>query len=395
MYTQTESWTSQKLHTNPQSKKWEAQPKGNLSGLQRLDENAEESVFSRTNTVCEETRNDSLIDMNKYCLSPPGKEDEEEDEMDHAPKKIQPASIPCIVLIKPDKPLNLSVKKVPQIYQPDASDISLADFSLNITENEMSMAVNMSEFCPERLGELDPELEDIEDRELGAEIDQLAEARAASGCRDEINDHEQSPAQVVGCRLSSGTMIKVALSLHTSFLLDITNIELSLAIPELDVMETSITHHEERMITEKEYIREIIEEVIEYKYEVVDNQRVCVGERNLGQTVTVQEEERFVNTPTKETQTTKIKTVTTTEKLDEPCDISRLIQNCLCAASPKSIPLGVHLTESELIGMLGILALSKTLENPEPVQPNQAEKISPESYSKMDLLLRITQDYPV
>jgi len=204
-----------------------------------------------------------LIDMNKYCLSPPDKEDKEEDETDHASKKIQPASIPCIVLIKPDKPLNLSVKKVPQIYQPDASDISLADFSLNITENEMSMAVNMSEFCPERLGELDPELEDIEDRELEAEIDQLAEARAASCCRDEINDHEQSPAQVVGCRLSSGTMIKVALSLHTSFLPDITNIELSLAIPELDVMETSRTHHEDRMITEKEYIREIIDEVLE------------------------------------------------------------------------------------------------------------------------------------
>ena len=32
------------------------------------------------------------------------------------------------------------------------------------------MAVNMSEFCPERLGELDPELEDIEDRELEAEM---------------------------------------------------------------------------------------------------------------------------------------------------------------------------------------------------------------------------------
>ena len=74
---------------------------------------AEESVFSRTNTVCEETRNDSLKDMNKYCLSPHGKEDEEEDETDHTPKKIQPASIPCLVLTKPDEPLNLSVKKVP------------------------------------------------------------------------------------------------------------------------------------------------------------------------------------------------------------------------------------------------------------------------------------------
>ena len=38
--------------------------------------------------------------------------------------------------------------------------------------------------------------------------------------------------------------------------------------------------------------------------------------------------------------------------------------------------------------MLGMLALSKTLENPEPIQPNQAENISPESYSKMDLLLK-------
>ena len=171
VFMQTESWMPQKLHTNPEHKKWEAQPIGNLSRLQRLDESAKESVFSRTNTVCEDTRNDSLIDMNKYCLSPPGKEDKEKDEMDHAPEKIQPASIPCIVLIKPDKPLNLSVKKVPQIYQPDISDSSLADFSLNITGNEMSMAVNMSEFCPERLGELDPELEDIEDRELEAEID--------------------------------------------------------------------------------------------------------------------------------------------------------------------------------------------------------------------------------
>ena len=112
-------------------------------------------------------------------------------------------------------------------------------------------------------------------------------------------------------------MIKVVPSLHASFLPDITDIELSLAIPELDVMETSITHHEERMITE-EYIRK---EIIEYNYEVVDNQRVCVGERNLGRTVTVQEEERFVNTPTMETRTTNIKTVMTAEKLDKPCNI--------------------------------------------------------------------------
>ena len=36
--------------------------------------------------------------------------------------------------------------------------------------------------------------------------------------------------------------------------------------------------------------------------------------------------------------------------------------------------------------MLGMLALSKTLEKPEPIHPNQAENMSAESYSKMDLL---------
>ena len=54
------------------------------------------------------------------------------------------------------------------------------------------------------------------------------------------------------------------------------------------------------MITEKEYIREeVIEEVIEYEYEVVDNQRVCVGERNLGRTVTVQVSTKFFLTKSK------------------------------------------------------------------------------------------------
>ena len=203
---QTESWTPQKLYTYSERKKWGSEPDviGNLSGLERLDESAEESMFSRTDTAWEETRNNSLIDINKYRLSPPGLKDDleddetergqvetphrevetvqEEDEKDHAPSFSQP-SIPTIVLIKSDEPLNLSLKKVPEIYQPDVSDISLAEFSLNITENEMSMAVNMSEYCPERLGDLDPELEDIEDRELEAEIDRLAEARASSGCR--------------------------------------------------------------------------------------------------------------------------------------------------------------------------------------------------------------------
>ena len=42
------------------------------------------------------------------------------------------------------------------------------------------------------------------------------------------------------------------------------------------------------MITETEMVREeIIEEVIEYEYEVIGDQRKLVGERNIGKTITV------------------------------------------------------------------------------------------------------------
>ena len=46
---------------------------------------------------------------------------------------------------------------------------------------------------------------------------------------------------------------------------------------------------EEIQIVERETVREeVIEELIEYEYEVVDNHRKLVGEKNLGRTVTVQ-----------------------------------------------------------------------------------------------------------
>ena len=46
---------------------------------------------------------------------------------------------------------------------------------------------------------------------------------------------------------------------------------------------------EEIQIVERETVREeVIEELIEYEYEVVDNHRRLVGEKNLGRTVTVQ-----------------------------------------------------------------------------------------------------------
>ena len=47
---------------------------------------------------------------------------------------------------------------------------------------------------------------------------------------------------------------------------------------------------EEVVCIEKEIIREeVIEEVIEYEYEIRNGVKVCVGERNMGKTVTTQE----------------------------------------------------------------------------------------------------------
>ena len=46
---------------------------------------------------------------------------------------------------------------------------------------------------------------------------------------------------------------------------------------------------EEVLVCEKETVREeIIEEVIEYEYQVIGDQRHCVGQKNVAKTVTVQ-----------------------------------------------------------------------------------------------------------
>ena len=204
----TDSWTPQKINsTGEDRKKWEAAPFsiGNLSGLRSLNE-TEESCFS-------EAVEESVLamDVNKYCLSPVKEPTLTRDEktscfsktaedsvlsMDVNKYCLSPVkepilareqkTLPHIVVTEMEKePLNLSVKGKSRIYQPDVSDISLAEVSLNLSENEagLSMAVNMSEFGPERDDEIELDLKDMEDREIEDEIDRLAVARAASGCR--------------------------------------------------------------------------------------------------------------------------------------------------------------------------------------------------------------------
>ena len=126
------------------------------------------------------------FDMQKYALSP---NKETCSLLDDTDGDVARKEMPSIAITKvSEEPLNLSVKKLSpnkSVYQPEVSDISLPEYSLNISEieQEMSLAVNMSEFCPERVKELDADLRELEDQALEDEIERLAVARAASGCR--------------------------------------------------------------------------------------------------------------------------------------------------------------------------------------------------------------------
>ena len=169
----SQSWTPQKLVTNAMDRrKWDPAPVhlGDLSGLVGLEETLES---------CAANDDSILFRGDKYCLSPSKDLTIKKDEEDSI-------KLPEILISEAiQQPLNLSLKKECKVYQPDVSDISLAEVSLNMSENEagMSMAVNLSEYRSERVKDLDLDLEELEDRDIEEEIDRLAVARAASSCR--------------------------------------------------------------------------------------------------------------------------------------------------------------------------------------------------------------------
>ena len=185
------SWTPQKLdcETGKERRRWQQAPvnPANFSGLQELNE-TDESVFGSESAV------DCSVDIDKYLLSPPTKNENTisltklSDETAKAKQYL-----PQIILSQAEEPLNLSMplnlstkNEKSTIYQPEVSDISIEDYSLNTSANAagMSMAVNISEICANRIDALD---EEIADRQLEEEIEQLAVARATSSCRLVIN----------------------------------------------------------------------------------------------------------------------------------------------------------------------------------------------------------------
>ena len=188
------SWTPQKLDCDAgkERRRWQQAPVNlaNFSGLQELNE-TEESVFGA------ESAADCSVDIDKYLLSPPTKNETINTltKFSDETAKAKPY-VPRIVLshaaeepLNLSMPLNLSTKNEKStIYQPEVSDISLEEYSLNTSANVagMSMAVNISEFCANRVDALDDE---IADRQLEEEIEQLAVARATSACRSVINTY--------------------------------------------------------------------------------------------------------------------------------------------------------------------------------------------------------------
>ena len=202
------SWTPQKPaeFDGSERRKWSPTREsfGNLTGLRNLNESAVSSVFGDVTTG---NVTDVSLALNQYCLSP---EKETSKICDHKANIQRPE----IFINSPtadqqqQQPLNLSVKKAQrqEVYQPDVSDISLAEYDLNLTgfssialegDNvDGSLAVNVSGWkYDKRLDDFDGEDVDLEDdgeygqneedidRALDEEIERLASQRAASACK--------------------------------------------------------------------------------------------------------------------------------------------------------------------------------------------------------------------
>ena len=195
------SWTPQKpagLDGNgAERKKWSPTREsfGNLTGLRNLNESAASTVFG-------DVTEDINLSLDQYNLSPEKELSKVSNKAEKKPvhPRLQTIIDSPSINDQQQQPLNLSVKKnnKTEVYQPDVSDISLAEYDLNMTDDrdtgDASLAVNVSGFKFEkRLDDFDADEFDNEgdeenhedtdiDKALDEEIERLASQRATSAC---------------------------------------------------------------------------------------------------------------------------------------------------------------------------------------------------------------------
>ena len=225
----------------------------------------------------------------------------------------------------PDSPTPVSSRtplRDPRLAQL-LSNINLSgcgnlDLSLGSQFGDCSLAVNLA--SPARNRDMDfedeEELEFIEENKENIdedELDQIARARGTSALgKSSSSFTEQTPT-----RLSTGTIVKSAPSLESSLLPTVLE---SSVQPEAAIIEEKLS----QIILEEEIItNEVVEEVIEYEFEVTGGRKTLVGERNLGSVVTRQTE-TISRTPTLQRKVAQL-------------DVSRIIEQHLSNDIPPQV----------------------------------------------------------
>ena len=189
------------------------------------------------------------------------------------------------------------------------------DLSLGSQFGDCSLAVNLASPARDRNVDFDEEeLEEIEENKENydeLELEMIARARGTSALGDRSNSYvEKSP------RLSTGTIVKTAPSVDQEMLPTVTETE--------DYQEPHIEKLSGQVVYEEEIItNEVVEEVIELEFEIVDGKKTLVGEKNLGTTVT-KEIETICKTPT-------------FKRRQAQCDISKIIEQHLTDSVPNQV----------------------------------------------------------
>ena len=192
------------------------------------------------------------------------------------------------------------------------------DLSLGSQFGDCSLAVNMA--SPARNRDMDfedeEELEFIEENKENIdedELDQIARARGTSA----LGKSSSSFSEKTPTRLSTGTIVKAAPSLESSLLPTVLE---SSVQPEAAIIEEKLS----QIVLEEEIITsEVVEEVVEYEFEVTGGRKTLVGERSLGSVVTRQTE-TISRTPTLQRKVAQL-------------DVSRIIEQHLSHDIPPQV----------------------------------------------------------
>ena len=154
------------------------------------------------------------------------------------------------VLAVPVPSLPLRDMRLQQLMQDEDEMRGALDLSTGSVLADCSMAVHLTTPAKGREDDVDEELADVEEHAASweeEELEQLAMARATSAAADRTDDF--GPALV------------------------------------------EVEQSEWRLVEEQEICTtEVVEEVVEYEYQIVDGQRRLVGERKVGGTVSSQQE---------------------------------------------------------------------------------------------------------